>query len=110
MKKLLLTSIAALFLVTGAAHSDAATQLLDNTREALKGYDDAMLSDSAGGAYPMPPRVRAKILQNLERDKALHECRCVAAVPVSTIPSHPSGFRRAGIPRPGRGAEPKPIG
>jgi hypothetical protein len=46
-------SLAVLFLATGAAHSDAATQLLprDSTREALKAYDDAMLSDSEYRRY-----------------------------------------------------------
>jgi hypothetical protein len=42
-----ITGIAALFLATGTAHSDAATQQRpDATHWALKQYDDSMLSDS----------------------------------------------------------------
>jgi hypothetical protein len=28
-----------------------------------------------GGYYPVPPAVRAKMLRDLERGKAIHECR-----------------------------------
>jgi hypothetical protein len=51
MKKTLITGIAALFLAAGAADSDAATQLPDNTRKVLKEYDDAMLSNSEYRSY-----------------------------------------------------------
>jgi hypothetical protein len=43
MKKILLTVVAALFLATGTAHSDAATLPGDSAREALKMYDEMLL-------------------------------------------------------------------
>ena len=51
MKKTLLIGVAALFLATGTAYSDAATLLPDNTRKVLKKYDDAMLSHSEYRQY-----------------------------------------------------------
>jgi len=61
MKKLVLTGIAVLLAISAAYAAD-----------------DSQTADyfgGAGGNYPMPPAVRAKILRNLERAKALHECR-----------------------------------
>ena len=51
MTKTLLIGVAALFLATGTAYSDAAILLPDNTRKVLKEYDDAMLSHSEYRQY-----------------------------------------------------------